>query len=169
MDTCTFDSYLNRPNIHSIFFNPIVPSEILDVVSNMKNNTSSGIDDISICVVKKVISIICRPLCQIFNISLSTGVVPKQMKIARVTPIHKQGKKDNVNNYRPISVLALFDKILERCVYNRLIAFVDKHSLLFKNQFGFRKGHSTSTAILEFINHIYNAIDKKRTHTCCVY
>ena len=168
MDTCTFDSYLNRPNIHSIFFNPIVPSEILDVVSNMKNNTSSGIDDISICVVKKVISIICRPLCQIFNISLSTGVVPKQMKIARVTPIHKQGKNDNVNNYRPISVLALFDKILERCVYNRLIAFVDKHSLLFKNQFGFRKGHSTSTAILEFINHIYNAIDKKE-HTLAVF
>ena len=54
------------------------------------------------------------------------------MKIARVTPIHKTGKQNNVNNYRPISVLPIFSKILEKCIYKRLIEFLDKHNTLLK-------------------------------------
>ena len=83
------------------------------------------------------------------------------MKIARVTPIHKKGNKNDVNNFRPISVLPFFSKILEKCMYKRLDEFLSKHNILLKNQFGFRHGHSTATAILDLIHKINEAINNK--------
>ena len=91
----------------------------------MKNNTSCGIDEIDIKVVKYVISLICVPLASIFNDCLACGTFPQNMKISRVTPIHKKGKHNDVNNYRPISVLSIFSKILEKCIYNIIIEFLD--------------------------------------------
>ena len=85
----------------------------------MKNNTSSGIDDIDIKVVKYVIPVICKPLSIIFNKSLCSGTFTTKMKIARAIPIHKRGKQNNVNNYRPISVLPMFSKILEQNVFTK--------------------------------------------------
>ena len=155
----SFHLYLKSPNTHTAFFKPITVSEILNIVNDMKNETSAGIDSVNIKVVKCVISLISNPLCIVFNQSLSSGIVPDDMKVARITPIHKKGKIDDVNNYRPVSVLNIFSKILERCIYKRLLNFVNKHDILFKNQFGFRKGHSTSTAILELIHNINQAID----------
>ena len=101
--------YLKRNN-RSAFFNPITPKEIIDIVCNLKNHSSPGFDDIHISVVKRVIHIICSPLCKIFNLSLESGVFPNQMKIARVIPLYKDGLENNVCNYRPISVLTFFPK-----------------------------------------------------------
>ena len=116
-----FDSYLKDPVSQSIYLKPIEPSEIIhvDIVSKMKNDTSSGPDSVSVKVVKKVIRlpVICETLSQIFNCSMFTGVVPDQMKIACVTPIYKKGDDNELNNYRPISVLPIFTKILERCIH----------------------------------------------------
>ena len=126
-----FDSYLKDPVSQSIYLKHIEPSEIIDIVSKMKHYTSSGPDSVSVKVVKKIIRlpVICETLSQIFNCSMFTGVVPDQMKIARVTPIYKTGDDNELNNYRPISVLPIFTKILERCMYNRVIAFLEKSSL----------------------------------------
>ena len=97
----------------------------------------------------------------IFNECLCTGTFPTKMKIAKVTPIHKKGKMTYVNNYRPISVLPIFSKILEKCIYKRLIEFLDKHQIVLKNQFGFRRRHSTTTAILDLIDKINRALNDK--------
>ena len=156
----SFYSYLTSPNNHTVFFKPITVSEILKIVHDMKNETSAGVDSINIKVIKHVIFVISESLCTIFNQSLSSGTVPNDLKVARITPIHKKGRTDDVNNYRPISVLNIFSKILERCIYRRLSDFLKKHDILYKNQFGFREGHSTSTAILELIHKINRAIDK---------
>ena len=90
-------------------------------------------------VVKNIIRLpsICVTLSKIFDCSMSTGTVPDQLKIARVTPIYKKGDVNELNNYRPISVLCIFSKIFERCIYNRVILFLDKLKVLFSNQFGF--------------------------------
>ena len=156
-----FDSFLNDTVIPSIFLQPITSREIIEIVSKMKNDTSPGFDSISIKVVKRIIPIISDILCKLFNCSMSTGIVPDQMKITRVTPIYKKGDVNEMNNYRPISVLTIFTKNVERCMYNRVIAFLNKHNILFKNQFGFRQGHSTSSAILELIHKITQAIENK--------
>ena len=92
---------------------------------------------------------------------MSSGIFPTEMKTACVTPVHKKGNQDDVNNYRPISVLTIFSKIFEKCIYNRLITFLDKHKILINNQFGFRRGHSTSSAILELIDKITEAMNNK--------
>ena len=88
------------------------------------------------------------------------GVFPWQMKIANIVPIYKSGDNTLFNNFRPVSVLPLFSKILERIVYNRLIEFFDKHSVLYDNQFGFRKLYSTHMTLITLIHKLSNALDE---------
>ena len=82
---------------------------------------------------------LCKPLSLIFNKSFEEGVVPTALKTAKVIPIYKSEDKRLVSNYRPISVLPAFSKVIERLVYNRLINFLNVHNLLSANQYGFRK------------------------------
>jgi hypothetical protein len=93
---------------------PTTDCEIIDIVHNLKANKSAGHDELSPRVIKSVISSIAQPLSDIFNLSLSTGVFPDKLKIAKVSPIFKADDKLSVNNYRPISVLPVFSKILEK-------------------------------------------------------
>ena len=92
--------------------------------ASLKTNKSSGYDDISANVVKRVSDEIFVILKHTFNISLAKGVFPGKLKIARLTPIFKKGNNTLVTNYRPISVLPCFSKSLERIMYNRLYKFL---------------------------------------------
>ena len=100
------------------------------------------------------------PLMHIFDLSLKNGVFPDKLKIARVTPIFKSGDKEFVSNYRPISVLSCFSKILERIMYNRLYSFLISNHILYTKQFGFQKDHSTEHAILQLTNQILQSFDR---------
>ena len=84
------------------------------------------------------------------------------MKLARVVPLYKSGDKSLLSNYRPVSVLPVFWKYLEKAVYNRLIRYLDKHEILYNNQHGFRKKHSTSLALLYLHDKITSAIDERK-------
>ena len=87
------------------------------------------------------------PLMYITNISFQTGAFTRELKIANVVPIFKAGDEMFFTNYRPVSVLPVFSKILER-LYNRLIEYINKNNLLYKYQLGFQKGKSTYMAVL---------------------
>jgi len=80
-------------------------------------------------------------LCDIINSSFSLGIVPDQMKIAKVYPLFKSGDRSLVINYRPISTLPAFSKIIEKLVYKRLISYLCDHNILYQYQFGFRPNH----------------------------
>ena len=84
------------------------------------------------------------------------------MKIAKVTSIFKSGKKELLTNYRPISVLSSFSKILERIMYNRVYNFLNDNNLLFRKQFSFRKGHSTDHALIKLIDSIYYSFNQNK-------
>ena len=148
-------------NIKSAFFTPISPNEIVEVVKSFKSNTSSGYDDIDMKVVKKIIDNICHPLSVVLNKCLNNGVFPDKLKIARVIPVFKSGSQEVLSNYRPISVLPIFSKVFEKCIYNRLLSFINKCNILTSHQYGFRKGHSTSHALINFIRNVTNAIDNE--------
>ena len=90
--------YLKR-NYKSAFFTQITPNEIIEIVRNLKNRSSSGFDEIDVKIVKKVIHIICIPLSNIFNSSMTSGIFPEKMKIAKVIPVYKTGSTESVNNY----------------------------------------------------------------------
>ena len=92
---------------------------------------------------------------------MESGRVPDQLKVAKVLPIFKADDNKKLSNYRPISILPIFSKILERVVYVRLIKYLTKHNILSDNQFGFRKNHSTFMAVLDLIDNLSNSIDKK--------
>jgi len=87
------------------------------------------------------------------------GIVPDQLKIAKVVPIYKKGERHLPGNYRPISLLSIFDKILEKLMYRRLSNFLDQNSILYEYQFGFRKNHSTVQAVMEVLDNIYEHCD----------
>ena len=120
----SFTDFLNAPNTNSIFFVPAHRFEIIDIVSHLKNKKSSGVDNINNFILKGVIPFIVDPLVHIFNLSFLNGEVPNVMKIAKVIPLFKKGDKQDVNNYRPISLLSSLSKVLEKLIYKRTVAFL---------------------------------------------
>ena len=100
-------------------------------------------------------------MCNIFNASIEKGIFPSALKIAKVLPIFKNGNKALLNNYRPVSILSIFSKMLEKIIYDKLISFIQKHNILYRRQFGFRKGFSTSHAIIDFVDKLAKAFEDK--------
>ena len=98
----------------------------------------------------------------ICNLSLSSGVFPDDMKIAKVIPLFKAGDKCFFTNYRPISLLPQFSKVLEKLFSVRLLKFIDKCDILSECQYGFRSNRSTSLALNELIEQLTDAIDNKK-------
>ena len=142
-----------------MFFYSITESEIINVLSNLKPTKSSGFDKISSFVIKQVVCYIVTPLRHIFNLSLSSGIVPGKLKIGKVVPVFKKGDPHSFNNYRPITLLPSFSKILEKLVYNRVLSHLNKHHLLFESQYGFRNNHSCDLALIELHDQLINNVN----------
>ena len=113
---------------------------------------------------KKIIFTIARPLHHIFLLSFDKGIVPSQLKIAKVIPIFKNSDRCNMDNYRPISLLSCFSKILEKIVATRLTSFLTNCNILPNWQFGFCPHHSTVHPMVHFTNFLSNAINEKKIH-----
>ena len=123
--------------VNSIFLDAVNEQEIIEICSTCRSGTAVGYDNISMNLIKESIDIIISPLTCIINLSITSGIVPKQLKIARVIPLFKSGEQDVFTNYRPVSVLPAFSKILETVMYNRLLRFLNNHNILSDNQYGF--------------------------------
>ena len=106
--------YLGESIEQSLFMRPVDEEEVITTVTGCTKKRSSDFEDISMDTVAKVVSVICKPLAHICNISFRTGVFPSRMKIAKVIPMFKSGTKTDVTNHRPISLLPQFSKILEK-------------------------------------------------------
>jgi len=145
----------------SIFLTPITENEVAKVAKSLKNKFTSGNDDIPDYVVKQCIDYLKKPLTDIYNLSLESGIFPEQLKIAKVIPVHKKGNTKNINNYRPIATLSVFSKMLEKLVYNRIIAFIESNRIITDAQHGFRSKRSTETALQDFVNNVQTAVDNK--------
>ena len=127
----------------------------------MASKSSCGVDEISSKVVKHVAPYISIPLCHIFNLIFATGKIPDDLKVALVTPVYKASEKNVFfSNYRPISVLPCFSKILEKLMYKRLTdyMYINKSGILTNCQYGFRSKCSTNHAIIELVDKITKAI-----------
>lgn len=157
---CTFDKYLSNKCEHSMFIDPTTEHEVETEINSLKRNKSPGYDGLSAKIIQCVGNEISKPLAHIFNLTFTTGIIPEELKIALVTPIYKANEANIFTNYRPISVLTCFSKLLEKLMYKRLIKFVDKNKILSNQQYGFRKSRSTEFAIIEVIDKITKAIDQ---------
>ena len=101
-------------------------------------------------------------------LSFEKGIVPSQLKIAKVIPIHKSGDKGCMDNYRPISLLSTFSKLIEKIVSNRLTQFFKDSNIISKWQFGFRENHSTVHPMIHFTNFISNSFNEKK-HSLAIF
>ena len=153
--------YYSESTNQSLFFGPCDTSEIISVISKLPNSTAVGYDDISTIVVKKVAHVIAPALTQIVNFSLTSGQMPDELKIAKIVPVHKDGATNEVNNYRPISILPVCSKIFERITYDRLNSFLEKNNILCSQQYGFRNGKNTEDATLKFSQDVIHGFEQK--------
>ena len=158
----TFNQFLSARNPKSIFFKPTDDPEIRQILLSLKNSYSVGYDNLSVNIIKTCSDELARPLSMIFNKSMVEGIVPDDLKIAKIIPVYKSEDKKIISNYRPISILSAFSKILERLVYNRLLDFINKNNILSKNQYGFRKNISTSMALLDLVDKISTSIENNK-------
>ena len=135
----------------------LTTKEVLEALSSLDTNKASGPDGITSRLLKETAEQIAPSLTQLFNQSLSCGTVPDNWKLANVVPVYKKGNKTHVENYRPISLLSIVSKVLERCVITK----IRDHLLTFVNdaQHGFRPGRSCTTQLLEVLNFIGALLD----------
>ena len=130
----------NKTLLKSIFISPVTEEEVVSLAKNLKNKPTAGLDDIPESLVKQCMQLIEGPLTHIYNLSLSLRVFPDEWKTAKVTPLHKKGDRYDIHNYRPISIISVFAKLLERLMCNRLMLFLHENKVLTEAQNGFRKG-----------------------------
>ena len=153
-------SFINNSISSSLFLHPVTEAECVGVINKL-SNSKQGLQNIPIFLIKEFSFVFSRTICDLINECFLKGIFPKILKQALVTPILKKGDPRFCENYRPISVLPFLGKILERCIYNRLLGFIQQNSLITPSQFGFLRGMSTSTAISKLTDILYNTLDKK--------
>ena len=148
----------NRAN--SFRFEPVNEQKVLDVINNLKENKACGPDNIPSAYWKTVADIIVKPFTYIINLSFKRGTAPAEWKKSRVIPIYKSGNKCDLNNYRPISILSVSAKIVEKLAFDQLYSYVNQKGILSPFQCGFRPKHSTLTASLNVTEDWSESLDK---------
>lgn len=155
-DKCT----VSTRSTNTMFFHPITNFEVEDIIHGMNNKKSVGLDEVPIRLLKACCSDVSPYLSEIINISVTQGIFPTFLKKSKTVPVFKKGNKEDVQNYRPITVVSPISKVIEKAMYLRLISFLDDNKILTSCQHGFRRGLSTETAIAEMVQYIYDRIDK---------
>lgn len=147
-----------KPN--SFAFLDVSADDVHKALNNLSSNKATGIDAIPARFLKDGASVVAHPLSEIINQSLRIGIVPKDWKLARVTPLHKKGSKTLVNNYRPISILTAFSKVVERLIHDQIMDYFTSNSLIYDFQSGFRPSYSTDSCLIHLTDYIKQQSDK---------
>ena len=153
--------YLPLPSLNqaeqSVFLYPVTECEVQKIIDNLDNKSSSGDDNINNILVKLSAPATIPYLASLINNSFIQGIFSDRLKRAKVIPMHKSGSRVVENNYRPISLLIVWSKIFERAMHTRIYNYLEKISLIYCRQFGFRSKHSTVDALVDFT-------EKMRSH-----
>lgn len=144
----------------SFFLEPVTETEISGLIDGLSVSKAPGLDQISVLMVKKAASVLIPFLALLINEIFVRGIFPDCLKMARVTPVFKNGDVERVSNYRPIAVLSVIAKMIEACLCRRIVKFLVQCGFIHDAQYGFREKSSTTGACLEFLENVYQAIDR---------
>lgn len=170
MDPNIIDDYFTMlPSLpNSIGIIEPEPAEIAAIIVGLKSESAAGWDNISTKFLKMSINEVIPILTRLSILVFQQGIFPQLLKRSIIHPIYKSGDRDDISNYRPISVLPVISKIMEKLINNRIINYLNAFNILSNSQYGFRQGKSTEDAILELTKNITNSIDNKRK-TLCIF
>ena len=143
------NNYYKKLNLKgkNFSFAPVAPATILKLLKQLNPAKSAGIDNLTGKFLKEGAPVLASPITDLVNLSISLSLFPDDCKIAKLKPLYKKEAKTKPKNYRPISLLPLLSKIIERIIHNQTQEFLDKNNILYKYQSGFRKHHSTDTCL----------------------
>ena len=153
------NKFLKKRNQFDFFLAHVSHDEVFKIINTLQNK-SAGPASIPVKLLKLIPDLIIIPLCNIINLSFVSGSFPDPLKIAKVIPIHKNGSTQDMSNYRPISLLSIFDKIMEKIMHKRLYKFLELNNILYSKQFGLRKNNSTIDALIKITDKIRESVDK---------
>lgn len=157
------NSNMTFPQVHSsnsLFLETTNENEIEKILHNLKRDTAAGSDNILVKDLLTLKNIVVKVIVKLVNNVLETGVFPKELKIAKICPIYKTGAKNMMNNYRPISLISIFSKIVESVVKSRMLSFVSKYVRHDPFQYGFLENSSTLSATVDLLNYISANLDE---------
>ena len=150
-----------KQTFSSIRLNNTTTHEVDKIIHSLKCMDSYGYDEVSTRILKNSAPYILSPLTHIFNKILSTGIFPDRLKFSEVKPLFKKGDRIDFSNYRPISLLTSFSKIIEKIIHKRVYQHFNEKSKLVEEQFGFREKSSTDMATYALLNSVLSSLDKK--------
>jgi hypothetical protein len=151
-----FLNFHKRRNPHNkkLVLQPVTEEFVFKELCSLNANKSTGLDEIQARFIKDGGNVIKVPITAIINQSITTGVVPQSMKYARVKPLFKKNSPLEVGNYRPISILSIVSKILERSMYKQLVEFLQENKMLYHLQSDFRQKYSTDTCLVYLLDYL---------------
>ena len=155
-----YTSYLNTPIESTFNFEHIDNATTMHHLSKLTPSHSCGHDNLSAITLKSIANEICECITLIINQSITTGIFPDQLKVAKVVPIFKKNDQSDIKNYRPISVLPTISKLFENVMQTQLMEYFTSHNLLASQQYGFRSNRSTELAALELMDRNVNCMNQ---------
>ena len=151
--------FIQFDSCNNCFFHPITRQTIQKILSNLEDK-GNNVDPMSSSILKRLAPSISPALSHLVNLCFTTGVFPDKLKTAVVTPVFKAGDREDPGNYRPISVMSPLSKIMEKCIYEQLLGYIEHFEIINSSQFGFRAMHSTEHALLTFIDFVVTEKEK---------
>lgn len=152
--------------VESMYLPQVSKEVLLKIIKSLKDKHSTGFDSISAILLKQCAPYMTDVLLEIINATIDEGIFPDCLKLSIVKPIYKKGEKNNASNYRPITLVSVFSKVIEKIIGEQIICFLDKHNILNNFQYGFRKKLSTNDAICEIVDYVTEAIDNHIKNSC---
>ena len=158
------DQYYQSQNIDKLNFvlSPTTEEIVLKHLQGINTSKAAGLDKLAGKFLKEGASILATPITELCNLSIKLSIFPKKGKPAKLKPLFKKGSKTEAKNYRPISLLPLVSKIIEKIIHNQVESFLSRHDIIYKYQSGFRKNHSTNSCLSYLTNKIQNGFEEGR-------
>ena len=166
-----YQQYLQNLKINnndSIFLYPATEHEIADIIRNLKNSKSTDIYNHSVGMFKDNIDSLVAPITYIVNLILESGIFPDKLKIAKIIPLLKSGDVNDASNFRPIALLPILAKIIEKIIAIRITKYFIANNYFSPRQYGFRQNRSTSDAVHELVNFICEGFEDNK-HSLAIF
>ena len=144
------------------------PDDVKKIILCLKNGKSSGMDNIDTYIVKLIVDDILPAVTHIVNLSIQQSVFPSRYKVAKIIPLLKKGDPLEAKNYRPVAILCILSKVIERVVFLQIVDYMNSNGLFHPNHHGFRAGHSTCTAMIQMYDSWVQAVDKGELAGVCM-